>query len=192
MKIVFFYLCFWVILSAGVNALPVHEQGAALPRQQTEPDKQKEKEKEKEKTTTSIVVTDEDLKKLKDDKTNSITFTATDSGKTQAAETPPPTDPNYIPADTTKDYWQKLKKQFDSDIRKFENEIKGLENELNQVLFKLRSRDNPGERTQLKTRINQIHESIFAAKNMLEYLQKEIENLKEKARKKGIPPGWVR
>jgi hypothetical protein len=186
MKAIIFAI--FLVLAAGpaLHALAWDNPGAVPPRQDTEKEKEKKKEKEIKK---QRVFTNEDLKKVKN--VNITTFEVDPASRVQV-------DPNQtagkkkIDPRQTEKYWRDLKKKIEDNIKKNEATIKKMRSELSATQARFYATSELGEHIKLKNKIDQLFNSIKNYERGLETLKKELEDLEEKARKAGVPPGWLR
>jgi hypothetical protein len=186
--IVFFF-------AMGLGALPITGSGPCSP-QQEQSEKDKQKEKEKEKTKKNNVITDEDLKKIQNDKSVNITTFETDSKENSVSAQDKNINANTgeekVPPEQTKGYWQLLKNTIVNKIQKQEEEIKKMEELLPQLRFQYDMAIVTTDLGRLQNEITELYKKIENYKRGLVAMKKEFEDLKDKARKAGIPPGWIR
>ncbi|MGE5341816.1 MAG: hypothetical protein ACM3SY_10100 [Candidatus Omnitrophota bacterium] len=151
-------------------------------KEKKENDETETKDKTKEKV---VELTDKDLKNVHDDKNVNITVVEPEALKEGEAGKP-------AEVEKTKAYWQNLKNAIDAKIQKIEDEIKAKEDQLSKLRFQLALTDMVTEQIRLKIEIDQLYQSIQDYKRGLDSTRKELDELRDKARKAGVPPGWVR
>ena len=96
-------------------------------------------------------------------------------------------DPNK-----TRKYWQDLKKKLEFDVRTLEERVRNDQLRLNKMYSDYYSMSLPFQRINIKDRIDKFSGLLEKNKLMLKNLQKEMDSLADKARKAGVPPGWIR
>lgn len=89
-------------------------------------------------------------------------------------------------------YWKNLKLKIETEIRELEAKIKKLRDDVNFLSNQFLLEDRPIERGQVKSRLEEARGLLNQALKQLESKKKELENLYREARKKGVPPGWLR
>jgi len=92
----------------------------------------------------------------------------------------------------TQKYWQDLKNQLQNEIISLNEKINNDQLKLNQLNTNLTSMSIPSGRASLKNEIDNLSTNLGQDKKKLKSLQDELEAFFEKARKAGIPPGWIR
>jgi hypothetical protein len=103
----------------------------------------------------------------------------------------PPTTKKTDPVKTQK-YWRELKNQLQNEIVSLNNKINKDQLRLNQLNTDLISMGLPSKRAALKDEISKLSANLDQDRKKLKKLQAELEALYERARKEGIPPGWLR
>ena len=98
-----------------------------------------------------------------------------------------PIDPNK-----TRKYWQDLKKKLEFDIRSLGERVRNDQLRLNKMYSDYYSMSLPFQKINIKDQIDKFSGLLEKNKLMLKNLQKEMNSLADKARKAGIPPGWIR
>jgi len=154
--------------------------------------KKKEKQRKKNLKKPSLVITNDNIGKLKF-KNSRYTLIEVVSGKktepgTQqiAALKKPPS------RDREKEYWQSMKNNLESQIAKLKETVNELQLNLNKLHTDHLIMDLPYQKAALKKQIDQLSPKLNANKENLKNLQQELAALPDKARKAGIPPGWIR
>jgi len=118
-------------------------------------------------------------------------------GITQVSETPATpagrTDRKKKEDPTVKEeYWRDLKKNLDEEIKKIREKIATEQLELNDLTTRFLSMELPLQRSSLRDQIETMTSQIAADQARLADLEQEVARLPERARKAGVPPGWVR
>lgn len=91
----------------------------------------------------------------------------------------------------TRKYWQDLKNKLEHDLDELKKRVRDDQLRLNQMYTDYYSSSLPSQR-EIKDRINILSDLLERKKLMLKNLQKEMDSLADKARKAGVPPGWIR
>ena len=162
--------------------------------------KKKEEERRKKTKKSKAVVNLEYIKKIKQKKEKYALFQIEPSikfvekkgkgsegkgpGSKRGAEGKDPTK--------TKGYWQGLKNSLQGNIIKLEEVIKKQQLQLNKLHDDHIITDLPEEKDALKAEVDKLSDILKNNKIRLDVLRKDLESLYERARRAGIPPGWVR
>jgi len=77
-------------------------------------------------------------------------------------------------------------------INDLEVEINRMQDEYNQLVINQPAEDILTKRISMKNRKDELFKLIPEYKQRLENLKKELEALEDRARKAGVPPGWLR
>ena len=149
----------------------------------------KEKERRKKVKKTTKVITNETLLQL-----NYYSSSLRVQGGAKEEETISKSSKRKKEEDKYKDpnYWKNLKLKIETEIRDLEAKIKKLRDEVNFLSNQFLLEDRPMERGQVKNRLEEARGLLNQALKELEAKKKELENLYREARKKGVPPGWLR
>jgi len=91
----------------------------------------------------------------------------------------------------TRKYWQDLKNKLEHDLNELKKKTQEGQLRLNKMYTDYYSMDLPSRRD-LKDRIDILSDSLENDKLKLENLKKDMDSLADKARKAGVPPGWIR
>lgn len=154
--------------------------------------KEKERRKKIKKKKKKLVITDETLKKYKN---KNISFTIT----------------NKIPEDTSnlkknaisrneinnqknskEAYWKNMKRNFEIRINSIKQAIKKIQLQLNKVTTDYYLTEIPLKKNELNQKRIKLIKELEKLKLELKKAEKDYEDFKDKARRKGIPPGWIR
>ena len=92
----------------------------------------------------------------------------------------------------TEEYWRNLKNNIEKNIIKLEGEIKKQESELNRLRTRHLITDLPLQKRAIKAQMDELLDLLNQNKENLKNLRNELEMLRERARKAGVPPGWIR
>lgn len=92
----------------------------------------------------------------------------------------------------TREYWQELKKKLEFDIRTLEERVRNDQLRLNKMYSDYYSMSLPFQKINIKDQIDKFSDLLEKDKLKLQNLKKEMDSLSDKARKAGVPPGWIR
>ncbi len=92
----------------------------------------------------------------------------------------------------TREYWQNLKNKLEHDLNELKKKVRNDQLRLNKMYSDYYSMSLPFQRINIKDQIDKFSGLLEKNKLMLKNLQKEMDSLADKARKAGVPPGWVR
>jgi hypothetical protein len=138
---------------------------------------------------------------INDTNVNAITSGGKSYGFVQMESEEPPAEENVsaVPsgADQTNekkqpDFWKKQQIELETRIAELQEGIKGGENELNKLWSDFYLKNIPAEQDAIKMQISQLTNQIEQKKLFLSESEAQLEAFYEKARKAGVPPGWLR
>jgi hypothetical protein len=78
------------------------------------------------------------------------------------------------------------------EISSLTEKIKTDQLNLNKIVSDFYSMDLPFQKNDLRIQIHKLSKSLTNDKARLKTLQDDLDNLSARARKKGVPPGWIR
>lgn len=145
----------------------------------------RKEKKRREKIKASRVITNDDLKGLPP--------ALSASAKSSSAVSNIPSGEK--PASSKKkdeQWWRQQSKAIRDKIAKLEEEIKKLQLKVNSLSMRFLIEQRPFEHQKVKEELEKAKGDLLRAKKELEKAKQELEALYEKARKEGIPPGWIR
>ena len=153
--------------------------------------KKKEQQRKKNKKKPSLVITNDNIGKLKFQGSRYSLIQVVPGNKSaqgdqQIAALKKP------PRNKTKEYWQSMKRNLESQISQTQETVNEQQLKLNKLHTDHLIMDLPYQKAELKKQINQLTPRLNANKEKLRNLQQELTSLSDKARKAGIPPGWIR
>jgi len=90
------------------------------------------------------------------------------------------------------DLWKRQQSDLEERIAKLKEDIDGGQLELNKLWSDFYIKNIPAEQDAIKVQISQLTNQIEQKKLFLSESESQLEELYEKARKAGIPPGWLR
>lgn len=89
-------------------------------------------------------------------------------------------------------YWQDQKRALVTQINDLKISIDKNQSELNRLEFNWSAIDDPVKAKEARDKVKELKQLIPEQKKKLETLEKELVDLEERARKEGVPPGWLR
>jgi len=90
------------------------------------------------------------------------------------------------------DFWKKQQDELEERIAKLKEDIDREQLELNKLWSDFYVKNIPAEQDAIRVQISQMANQIEQKKLFLSQFESELEALHEKARKAGVPPGWLR
>jgi polyhydroxyalkanoate synthesis regulator phasin len=188
MKTLIFLTIFFLFFQFTGKALyPLAGQEVDLAKLKREEDERRKKLKEQNKK--SIVITNQTLEKYGEKKEDENAQSTAPKVQNVAVV---PQDPGKIPPEQTKEYWQKLKNDLETKINEFKVKMSNEQADLNRLSTEYLIVDLPLEKAALKKEIDKLTEMLRVDKISLDSVQADYDALPEKARRAGIPPGWIR
>jgi hypothetical protein len=171
------------------GALPVFSKGAidlvALKKQEEERRKKIAKSKHA----------------INDTNVNSITVAGKGYGFVQMESDAPPAPDvvpeaaqaaNDAPMEKTPDFWKKQQVDLETRIAELREGLDGQQSELNKLWSDFYTKNIQAEQDAIKAQISNLTNQIEQKKLFLSQSETQLEDLYERARKAGIPPGWLR
>ncbi len=92
----------------------------------------------------------------------------------------------------TRGYWQGLKRDLENRITRLELVIETNQKELMRLKNIALGADMLSTRLKYEKRFRELNKRVQSDKILLKKFKKELEGLPDKARKAGVPPGWLR
>lgn len=181
----------WVLLACFFvsGAAPVFAGGAidliALKKQEEERRKKIAKSKQ--------VITDANV--------NSITSNGKSYGFVQMESEGPPAEVVIpgVPAagepsreQKQPDFWKKQQVELETRIAELKAGIQGEQSDLSRLWSEFYIKNIPSEQAAIRAQISQLTNQLEQNKLFLKESEKQLEDFLEKARKAGVPPGWLR
>jgi uncharacterized small protein (DUF1192 family) len=90
------------------------------------------------------------------------------------------------------DFWKKQQDELEERIAKLKVEIEQGQSDVNKLWTDYYIKNIAAEQAAIRAQIAQLTAQIEQKKAFLEQSETQLEDLYEKARKAGIPPGWLR
>ncbi|MCK4836185.1 MAG: hypothetical protein KAT17_06090 [Candidatus Aminicenantes bacterium] len=156
--------------------------------------KKKEEERRKKIKKSKYKVTNNNLNTLKipEKKYGFVQLTGYFDFPDEKEGEPGKTPPKKEDPKKKRKYWQELKIRLENEIGVLRKKVNEDQLRLNQMVTNHISMNLPLQKIDLKNRIDKLSASLDQTKSKLKNLQSELDSLPEKARKAGIPSGWVR
>ncbi len=89
-------------------------------------------------------------------------------------------------------YWRNLKKEMEEKIDQAIKKVKDLKEKLNDLYRDFYATEDPARRDSIQVQIVETTRKVEEAEEELEKAKKDFEDFKERARKEGALPGWLR
>jgi len=90
------------------------------------------------------------------------------------------------------DFWKKQQTDLEQRIAKLKEDIDREQSELNRLWSDFYIKNIAAEQEAIRAQIAQLTNQIEQKKLFLSESERQLEDLFEKARKAGVPPGWLR
>jgi len=90
------------------------------------------------------------------------------------------------------DFWKKQQTDLEQRIAKLREDIEREQTELNRLWSDFYIKNIAAEQEAIRAQIAQLTNQIEQKKLFLSQSETQLEDLYEKARKSGVPPGWLR
>jgi hypothetical protein len=90
------------------------------------------------------------------------------------------------------DFWKKQQDDLQERIAKLKEDIDSQQLELNKLWSDFYIKNIAAEQEAIRVQISQLTNQIEQKKLFLSQSETQLEDLYEKARKAGVPPGWLR
>jgi hypothetical protein len=90
------------------------------------------------------------------------------------------------------DFWKKQQNELQDRIAALKEEIAGGQTDLNKLWSDFYIKNIAAEQDAIRVQISQLTNQIEQKKLFLSQAETQLEDLYEKARKAGVPPGWLR
>lgn len=185
MKIVFFAL---LVCFIGAGFAPVFGNGIDLVAL-----KKKEEERRKKIAKSKLVVNDSNINAVSvgGKKYGFVQLESDEPLADEAVASKPGKDEK---GDVSKqpDFWKKQQNDLQERIAKLKEDIDREQLDLNKLWSDFYIKNIPAEQDAIKVQISQLTNQIEQKKLFLSQSETQLEDLYEKARKAGVPPGWLR
>ncbi|HUU04771.1 MAG TPA: hypothetical protein VMZ49_02720 [Patescibacteria group bacterium] len=185
MKIALFAL---LVCFIGAGLAPVFSNGIDLVAM-----KKQEEERRKKNAKSKLAVNDSNI--------NSVSVAGKKYGFVQLESDEPLADEALAPLpgkdkkeDVSKqpDFWKKQQSDLQERIAKLKEDIDREQLDLNKLWSDFYIKSIQAEQDAIKVQISQLTNQIEQKKLFLSQSETQLEDLYEKARKAGVPPGWLR
>ncbi len=145
----------------------------------------KERERRKKIKKSIPIITNETVGKIKKEKGYGFII-GTASTISNSSEYP------EIPEKQKYEEWGKKYKKLVADIKAAEELFRKKKKELDDLIFRFKITNNPNEKFALPHEISKKEKEVAKLNEKVKKLKKDLEDFKEKARREGIPPGYLR
>ena len=197
--IVFGVICFF-ILSVGGSSLYSQDAPPSKKKQEEKKEKKEKKDKTQDQNESTekreVVITDTDLKQFHPSQKNKNNKKKGQTGSTNKASNNSSSSSKLsskkVDRTQTEEYWQNLKNRLESDYNKAKEKLEQMQLRLNKVQSQRLIEDKPVEKQQLEEEYQLLLKSVRNFKRGVATLKKQLDDLPDKARRAGVPPGWVR
>ncbi len=142
---------------------------------------------EKEKIKKEKIITNQTLKELK----GNISIMGSESEKKEE-EKVELTGESPKAGGKDENYWRNLKMEIETKVAQAAKKMENLKEEINTFYRNFYSIDDPARREQIQVKIVESTRMLEEAQEELERSKKELEEFRERARKEGALPGWIR
>jgi hypothetical protein len=155
--------------------------------------KKQEEERRKKVSKSKQVITDANV--------NSFTSGGKSYGFVQMESEAPPaqgdisavsSSQNAIDEKKQPDFWKKQQIELETRIADLKESIKVEQLELNKLWSDFYIKNIPAEQSAIKVQISQLTNQMEQKKLFLNQSETQLADFYEKARKAGVPPGWLR
>ena len=119
-------------------------------------------------------------------------FVQMESEGTPAAEAVPANSENQTDENKQPDFWKKQQIELETQIAQLKENIASEQSELNKLWSDFYNKNIPNEQNAIKIQISQLANQIEQKKLFLSQSETQLVEFFEKARKAGVPPGWLR
>ena len=195
-----------VFLGTGITGLPLRGQRIDLVKlKKEEAERRKKLAQMKKKKGQLVRVDNRNLKKIAA-KSRPLGYVEakSDTEKKESGE-PIPAQPLSLGSETggeseigedggkhNAEYWQQLKRGLEESIVDLEKRISADQLRLNLLHSQYLTQDLPLKKQQIKEELDNLKIKHESDKERLKTLNRELEQLHERARRAGVPPGWLR
>jgi hypothetical protein len=105
---------------------------------------------------------------------------------------PPAAEPEKAPEEQGEEWWRDRMTTARAALERDEVLADALQTRVNSLQTDVVNRDDPAQRAQLQMQLQRALNEVARLTRQIEVDQKTIDALQVEARKKGIPPGWIR
>ncbi len=156
--------------------------------------KKKEDERRKQIAKSRIVVNDSNVNSISTgNKKYGFVQMESDEPPPEEGEAAAPTGTSSK-ADETKQpsYWKDQQTELEERIARLKGEMEAGQSELNKLWSDFYIRNIPAEQQAIREQISNLTAQIEQKKVFVSEAESQLEDLLERARKAGVPPGWLR
>jgi Spy/CpxP family protein refolding chaperone len=161
--------------------------------------KKEEEERRKKAAPSKAVVTEDNMRELFAEKKEGIlTFEKGESDSASAvtaadsAENPPPPDEVKQDPEMTREYWQDQLRTVREKIARLKAAKEDYQLQLNRMVSDFYITSDSLIQNRIRGEMDKMRSEIDLVTRETANAQKELSDLLERARRKGVPPGWLR
>ena len=155
--------------------------------------KKKEDERRKKLAKSKITVNDSNVNSISvGNKKYGFVQMETDEPRLEGEAVIQPEGENKTEEAKGSDYWKKQQSDLEERIAKLKDEIERGQADLNKLWSDFYVKNIASEQEVIRVQISQLTNQIEQSKLFLGQAETQLEDLFEKARKAGVPPGWLR
>jgi hypothetical protein len=153
--------------------------------------KKQEEERRKKISKSKQAITDTNVNTISSGG-KSYGFVQMESQAPPVAENVSPNNENQIDETKQPDFWKKQQIELTTRIVELKESINSEQNELSKLWSDFYIKNIPAEQAAIKVQISQLTNQIEQKKLFLSQSETQLVEFYEKARKAGVPPGWLR
>lgn len=178
----------WVLLACFSLSgfLPIFSKGIDLIAL-----KKQEEERRKKNPKSKLTINDTNVNTVSSGG-KSYGFVQMESEGTPATETVSTNNENQTDETKQPDFWKKQQIELETRIAELKEGIASEQSELNKLWSDFYVKNIQTEQDAIKVQISQLTNQIEQKKLFLSQSEAQLQELYEKARKAGVPPGWLR
>ncbi len=156
--------------------------------------KKKEDERRKKLAKSKVTVTDSNVNSISvgNKKYGFVQIEFDEPSPGGEAVTPPPATGSQDDQTKQPDYWRRQQSQLEERIAGLNADIESEQLELNKLWSDFYIKNVPAEQQAIREQIAELTNKIEQKKVFVKEAQTQLAELLEKARKAGVPPGWLR
>jgi phosphodiesterase/alkaline phosphatase D-like protein len=152
----------------------------------------KEAKRRKKAKKATLVITNDNLKKLASKSKNKVSKISSTAVVTSNVSTLKEDKGEGEKKPDSKSIWQKEKIGLENSIKFYKEKIVSLQSNLNKLSSDFLIVDFPPSKNQIRENIKKTRKELKNSKEKLSFYKKELEKFFERARRQNIPPGWLR
>lgn len=180
---------FWLLLPFLINGVCINLYSDKINLRELRKKEEERKKKDKKK---KIVITNDNIDTIvfKNSKYSVIQMKLNNKNTTKG--TGLVGSKTIVDPTKTKKYWQRIKNKLLSQIEELTEIVNKQQLRVNKLNIDYLIMDMPNRKKNIKDQLDDQTRKLSNNKLKLKKLQDEFSSLSDKARKAGIPPGWIR